>query len=49
MFDPETTIIADNMTYEEDEDLNEKAESMIRQGLALNNIGTRLPSLLLLH
>ena len=26
------------MTYEEDEDLNEKAESMIRQGLALNNI-----------
>ncbi len=34
-FNPDTTIIADNIPYQEDEDLTKKVETMIHRDLAL--------------
>ena len=36
VFDPDTTIIADNLPFDDDEDLDKKAQDMIRKDLALN-------------
>ena len=36
IFDPETTIVAENLAFEEDEDLDGKVENMIRKDLAIN-------------
>ena len=42
LYDPENTIVADNLAYEENEDLHRKVETMIRRDLALNIPVTRV-------
>ena len=36
MFEPDTTVIADNLPFEDNEDLDSKVQTMIRRDLAIN-------------